>query len=274
MNRISQLLKRQKEFQRVVGFPIDSISESDRNEMSEKYVFKLIEEAVELRKEFPSVVNPWSKKQKPADIQRVKEEFSDVLLFLINIAIVWKFSPEEILEMVESVQSNNFRNIKQKKMGLLNADILKIPGRVSGIGQGNISPKYVFIGQNPGKGITQGYKFWSDENDGSSKILLPILKEFGVLQDCYFTNVVKCTTPDNKEPSKEMTDFYLDFLVKELQVLKIANPDAKIIAMGKYTEKAINSLGLGTVDKISHPAVLFYGLITSDAYKEELKTVL
>jgi len=259
MSRIHNIIEKQKEFQRSVGFPIDSITESDRNEMSEKYVFKLIEEAVELRKEFPSVMNPWSKKQKPADIQRVKEEFADVVLFLTNLAIVWKLSPDDILEIVEYVQGRNFTGLKKRMMDLLNSDILKIPGRISGIGSGNLSPKYVFVGQNPGKNITQGYKFWSDLEEGSSKILLPILEEYGVLKDCYFTNVVKCVTTNNEEPSIEMTDFYSEFLLKELEVLKISNPDVKIIAMGQWTSAQLDKLMGKRVDSIPHPASMFYG---------------
>ena len=97
MNKLLELIEKQREFQRAVGFPVDSILEQDRNEMSEKYTFKLIEEAVEMRREFPSAMNPWSKHQKAADLKRVREEYADVVLFLLNIAIVWKFTPDEIL---------------------------------------------------------------------------------------------------------------------------------------------------------------------------------
>lgn len=269
MSRLLNFIDRQKQFQREVGYPIDSITESDRNEMSEKYVFKLIEEAVELRKEFPSVVNPWSKKQKPADLQRIKEEFSDVLLFLTNIAIVWKLSPEEIMKMVEEVQDNNFMKLKQKKMDLLNADILKIPGRTSGVGSGNLKPKYVFVGQNPGKDITQGYKFWSNPEDGSSKVLLPILKEFGIMEDCYFTNIVKCTTPDNEEPSEAMTEFYMDFLTQELDILRMNNPEMKVITMGNWASSKV----AGSAN-IYHPAYHLRGGISLEDYKKQVHEAL
>ena len=264
MVQLLKLIERQKELQRNVGFPIDSIVEADRNKMAEDYLFKLIEEAVELRKEFPSAINPWSKKQKPADIQRIKEEFSDVLLFLMNIAIVWRFTPEEILKMVKSVQDNNFQKLKEKKMAILNEDILKIPNRVSGIGQGNLSPTYVFIGQNPGKDITQGYRFWSDSEDGSSKVLLPILKKIGILDECYFTNIVKCTTKDNEVPDDDITKFYYEFLDRELSILKMANPNLKVITMGNWT----NEHWIGDA-KIAHPASVLYGG-SADEYEEKL----
>lgn len=259
-------MRDQVEFQEMVGFPSDSILESVRNELSEKFIFKLIEEAVELRKEFPSVVNPWSKSQKTADLTRVKEELSDVILFLVNIINVWKFTPEELAETIQSVQRNNFRRVKEKKMNLLNSDILKIPGRVSGIGQGSLTPKYIFIGQNPGKGIVQGYKFWSDPKDGSSRYLLRTLEKLGILKDCYFTNVVKCTTPDNGEPTNEMRSFYNDFLFEELNILSYDNPGAKVIVMGKW---AGGDFG-GDVKKISHPAVVGYGSKTQEQFDQEV----
>lgn len=271
MEKLREIIENQKEFQRLVGFPIDSILEKERNELSEKFIFKLIEEAVELRKEFPSVVNPWSKSQKNADLTRVKEELSDVILFLVNIINVWKFTETELVETLLKVQTNNFRGVKQKKMDMLNSDILKIPGRVSGIGHGNLTPKYVFAGQNPSEGITQGYKFWSDPSDGSSKILLPVLEELGILGDSYFTNVVKCVTSGNSDPTQEMTDFYKEFLTKELEILRYNNPEMKVISMGNWTDMAI--FGLADI-KIPHPATCLYGNITIQEYSGLVRNLL
>lgn len=276
MNNLEQLIDKQKEFQRGLGWPIDSVSESDRNELSERYIFKMIEEAVELRREFPSVMNPWTKHQKSASLARVKEEYCDVLMFLINFAIVWKFTPEEIMEQLSATQKNNFKKIKERKMSILNNDILKIPNRISGIGDGNLSPKYVFVGQNPGKNITQGYRFWSNDEDGSSKILLPILENLGITRDvCYFTNVVKCTTVDNKEPDEELTQFYLEFLEKELVILGFNNPDMMVIAMGKWTENILNSAVSGySIHSIPHPATVLYGTYTPVTYQDKLEEIL
>lgn len=267
---INFIIEKQKEFQRLVGWPIDSNLESDRNEMSERYIFKLIEEAVELRREFPSAINPWSKHQKVANLDRVKEEFSDVVLFLINILIVWKFTPDEILEVITKTQDNNFKKIKERKMEMLNSDILKIPNRVSGIGSGNLSPKFVFVGQNPSKSITQGYKFWSDPEDGPSKVLLPILEELGIkLEDCYLTNIVKCTTPDNKKPDDDLTNFYLELFNQELDILKINNPGMNVIAMGDWVKGHIPYYE----EAIDQPEVVLYGT-DIETYKDHVKLIL
>lgn len=275
MNPLNKIIERQREFQRGLGWPIDSVSEADRNELSEKYVFKAIEELVELRREFPSVMNPWSKHQKSADLTRVKEEYCDVLMFLINLAIVWKLSPEDILSQLKKVQDNNFKKIKERKMAMLNTDILKIPNRVSGIGDGSLTPEYVFIGQNPGKTITQGYRFWSNDEDGSSKVLLPLLNELGITRDmCYFTNVVKCVTPNNEVPNEELTSFYMEFLEKELEILKFGNPYMKVIAMGRWAENTLNSLGKGTTDAIKHPSYVLRNGMSYENYKEHVDKVI
>ena len=266
MKKIERIIEKQKEFQRFVGFPIDSNLENDRNELSEKYVFKLIEEAIELRKEFPSVMNPWSKKQKEADFSRIKEEMSDIFLFFINLLITWKFSFEEIVDMIEKVQENNFMKIKEKKMKMLNERILNVPGYTSGIGGGNLNPKYVFIGQNPGSKIDHGYTVWNNDKDGSSRILLPILDTIGIRQESYFTNVVKSTTVGDNEPTEDLTNFWGPILHEELEILKLGNPDIQIIGMGQYV-KTVNQEWKG----ISHPAYVLHGGITKEEYQKEIE---
>jgi NTP pyrophosphatase (non-canonical NTP hydrolase) len=116
--KVNQIISRQKEFQKAVGFQVDSDKESIRNELSEKYLFKAIEEIVELRKEFPSMMNPWSKSQGLSDEKRVREELVDVLLFLLNFAIVWRITPTEILEEMKKVQDKNFEKMEEKKAKL------------------------------------------------------------------------------------------------------------------------------------------------------------
>lgn len=268
MEKINKIIERQKDFQRIVGFPIDSNLESDRNEMSEKYVFKLIEEAIELRKEFPSVMNPWSKKQKEVDLLRVKEEMSDVLLFFVNLLITWKFSFDEILDVIVKVQENNFSKVAEKKLKMLNEQILNIPGYTSGIGQGSTTPKYIFVGLNPEQGIEHGHKVWSDETDGSSKVLLPILDAIGIRQDCYFTNLVKCTTPDNSEPTDNDIAFWLPILKEELEALLFSG-NAVVIAMGK-----IVSDKLPGARSIHHPADVLRDGMSREEYTEVIKKVL
>lgn len=271
---LEKIIEKQKEFQEAVDIPINSLSDVDRNKMTETYLFLAIKEIIELSREFPSVANPWSKHNKISNIDRVREEFSDVLMFLINVAIVWKISPSEMLEQLVKTQENNFNKLKSKKMDMLNADILKIPNVVSGIGSGNLSPKYIFIGQNPGKSITQGYKFWSDENDGSSKILLPILDKLGIRNESYFTNLVKCTTPENSEPTDEQLRFYGDILWKELNILRIQSGKSKIIAVGKWATEKLPMLGIIPDFSIFHPSYVLRGGMNNEEYFNYIKESL
>mgnify|MGYP001570853849 CR=1 FL=1 len=266
---LANIIEKQKEFQRAVNIPIDSLVDTDRNSMTETYLFLAIKEIIELSREFPSVANPWSKHNKRTDLQRIKEEFSDILMFLINIAIVWKLIPSEILDQLKKTQENNFLKIKTKKMDILNADILKVPNVISGIGQGNLSPDYIFVGQNPGKNITQGYKFWSNDDDGSSKVLLPILDELGIRDQSYFTNVVKCTTPDNQEPDQKLTEFYEEFLQKELEIILTGMSKKPIlVTMGGWSSEALKKY---THVSIKHPSYVLRGGITREEYKTHVQ---
>jgi len=204
MNELVKLIEKQKDFQRFVGFPIDSNLEQDRNELSEKYVFKLIEEAIELRKEFPSAMNPWSKKQKAADPDRIDEEMSDIFLFFLNLMIVWKSTPEHFLKVVNQVQNNNFMKVKDRKMKMLNESIENIPGYTVDLGFGNLFPKSILVLSHP---------------EG---------REINMPTDDYVTYVVKCILPGNRKPTDEEIQYWQPILNEELEILKVGNPDVKI----------------------------------------------
>lgn len=266
--QIKKLFSVQFRFQKFVGFPIDSILEQDRNEMSEKYIFKMIEEAIELRREFPSVMNPWSKHQKGADLDRIKQELSDVFLFFSNLLLVWKIPFDEFVEYVFEVQKKNFLKIKTRKMELLNQEILSIPGHMCGIGSGNLNPKYVFVGQNPGTSLPyHGYPCWSEEKVSGS-ILLPALKSLKLFDISYFTNIVKSTTPDNSEPDSKSVDFWFEFLLREIDILNTEN-SIRIISMGNWSTSQLNNRGISST-QISHPSYYLRLKKTPKDYEQEL----
>jgi len=262
MNQIKEILERQKSFQAFVGFPVETVVEHERNELSEKYLFKAIEEIIELRKEFPSAVNPWSKVQKNADKSRILEEFSDVILFLSNFMNVWKISPEELLTVIEQVQFENFKQVKAKKIRGLNSEILAIPTYVSGIGGGCLSPRYVFVGQNPSQDISHGHVSWSE-------ILLPILQDLSIEDDCYLTNYVKCVTTDNSDPSNDLVNFWKEYFDRELEILKYQNSNCKVITMGKWVSEKVKGDAA-----ISHPASILQDNKTIDEYRKEIEIAI
>ena len=269
MKNLNEISKKQYELQKLVGFPIDSIRESDMNQLGEVYIFKAIEELIELRKEFPSVMNKWSKKQKVTDKKRILEELSDVMFFLMNFCISFRIKPEELLEEMGNIQDVNFTKIKERMMDYLNEDILKVPNCTAGIGSGNINPKFIFVGQNPADGITKGYKFWSNPEDGSSKILLPILEELGISQDCYFTNLVKVTTTDNQEPDESTTAFWKEYFNREIEILS-ANCKPIIITLGQWANNMVDQEHLS----IAHPSYILRGGMTTQEYADQIKETL
>lgn len=196
---MNDIIEKQKQFQKLVGFPIDSLQEKDRNELSEIYLFKMIEEIIELRKEIPSVMNPWSKTNGNAEKTKVLDELSDVILFLLNFCITWRLSKDEILEALHKVQNNNFIKVKEKKMNLLNQELLSLPGYDIVIGVGNLSPKQVII-------------------DGDQSMILE--------------NTENYYTMTNKNKSKNSvtnSEFWKEYLNREIEILMIDNPTMQII---------------------------------------------
>jgi uracil-DNA glycosylase family 4 len=279
---IEKIIARQREFQKnLAKFPIDSNLESDRNELSEGYVLKMIGEIMEFTREFPSAFNKLSKHSKEADMTRIKEELSDVFLYFCNLLLTWRISWPDFLEAVTQVQNNNFVKVKEKLMKALNDEIIDIPGYTCGIGSGSVMPKYVFIGQNPGEDMPRGYKFWSNPSDGSSKVLLPALDAIGVRQDCYFTNIMKCPTDGNREPTDDEIAFWREYLIEELSILRAGNPDMKIVLMGAFVQTQmsgsvflVNQGSTSPILHVKHPAYVLRGGMTQDDYLQELKNVL
>lgn len=253
---IERLQEKQKQFQKFVGAEIDSNIEEERLKLIEIYIYKLIEEGIELRKEFPSMLNIWSKQQKYYEMPKVKGEMCDILLFFINICCALDISFEDMIHHCIQIQANNFAVLKRKKMKILNDEILRIPALTCGIGQGNLEPEYVIIGQNPGQTIESGYEFWKNENDGSSQILLPAIKNLNLEGKCYFTNVVKSTTQENQQPTGVMVEFWHPFLAKELEILAAGLSEKfTIIAMGKWTSDVLKERFPNyAIKSIKHPA--------------------
>src|SRR5438552_103480 len=113
---LEKIISRQREFQKLADVNLNTIVASEINALSEMYLFKAIEEIIELRKTFPSEINKWSKTQGGENRREILSELSDVLLFLTNFCIVRKITPDELLEVMAVVQEMNFIKLKQKKL--------------------------------------------------------------------------------------------------------------------------------------------------------------
>lgn len=264
MNKLDLIIRDQQDFQRLLGIPVDSFAEVDVLQMAELHCFKTFEEIAELRKTFPSTLNKYEKNKPVIDRKRIRQEMCDIFLYMINFGSVWKMTPDELLEELQEVQTNNFIKAKEKIMGELNSQILMVAGEPAGVGSGSLMPKYIFVGQNPAEGIEKRYKFFSDRNDGSSKILIPVLEELGILNQCYFTNLVKSVTPKNVKPSVTSVEFWMEFFRHEIDILRRGCQDAKVIPMGKFASIHLNKKG------IPHPAAVQYGSVTEEQFKNEI----
>jgi NTP pyrophosphatase (non-canonical NTP hydrolase) len=267
--KIKKIIENQLSFQKMVGLPIDSIKEHDRNALGERYLFKLIEEAVELRKEFPSTLNAFSKHQKLADISRIKEELSDVMLFMFNFMIVWKLDFSEMVDMLARVQENNFITLKKKMLDSLNSDILSIPGYTCAVGNGNVNPKYIFVVQQPNSDLKHGDKVLSDLHSGSLSTLYSSLADLKIINDCYFTSAVKSVNIHNEPVEVELISFWSKFLEKELNILEFNNTPKIII----FSDENINTPNSQNIYKIPHPINVTLNEITLQEYEEKLKNI-
>lgn len=275
---IDRIRQTQLEFQRAMGFPVDTISAKERNEVAEKYLFKLIEEVVELRKEFPSVMNPWSKTQKDEDLTRIKEELSDVILFILNFINIWRFSTDEVVEAIEQVQIGNFLHLKKKKLAILESEMQKVPDEAVMLGNGNITPRFVFVGQNPGQGLAKSCKMEiSNGLDGHTAfdILFRNMSE-EVRRASYFTNLVKVKTVGNTEPDMHITDFWFEFLYSELEILRYNNPGITVISLGNWTHDNLTTRldSRWNVKKIYHPSYISRGAMSEEDYALQISETL
>jgi uracil-DNA glycosylase family 4 len=143
---------------------------------------------------------------------------------------------------------------KKYEMEKLNEHVMKVYDDYCMFGNGNLNPKYVFIGQNPGQGLKKTciMDLEKDEIKTSFGLLFYILRNVGLMKKSYFTNLVKVKTKNNEIPNKNMTNFWLDFLKKELEILKINN-DFKTISLGNFVYDTLKDNNIESI-KLTHPS--------------------
>ncbi len=105
-------------------------------------------------------------------------------------------------------------------------------------GTGNLKPKYLFIGEAPGwKGCGwTGIPFYRDR---SGMPFRDAMFWAGISEvDCYITNMLKCTPPNNKLAYGTEVSC-LNHLEQELEVILPSEP--KIFAVGRKPEQALQT---------------------------------
>uniref|UniRef100_A0A6M3MEG6 Putative uracil DNA glycosylase superfamily protein n=1 Tax=viral metagenome TaxID=1070528 RepID=A0A6M3MEG6_9ZZZZ len=131
-------------------------------------------------------------------------------------------------------------------------------GKLSGI-------KLFFIGRNPGiendcrniskeKFFEEYHYLWWECNIG--KYLRKNFEDYFVKEKMFFTNVNKCSSPENSQLTEEEKANCLPFLRTQLEIVR----PKVIVTFGSEARITIKSLNLGKVDIINlfHPAYFSY----------------
>jgi hypothetical protein len=113
-NWAERIVTNQLEFQKLAEIPILSEDLAVKLHLTEGFILKAIEELIELRKTMPSAFNKYAKVQPTVNMERTRDELIDVILFIVNIALVWGFTLEELVSGISYIQANNFAKIRDK----------------------------------------------------------------------------------------------------------------------------------------------------------------
>lgn len=95
-----------------------------------------------------------------------------------------------------------------------------------------------------------------------------ILKDIGIFDYCYITNLVKCSTKDNKVENKYCENCFDNHLINEINLIK---PKA-IIALGNQVFNFLISKKLDyTIYKIKHPS--YYSSYKKGSKSEQINEI-
>jgi len=138
--------------------------------------------------------------------------------------------------------------------------------------------KIMLVGQNPSsKRIIENYFIFlgHEKQKSSSQNFLDIFREFKVLEYFYITNLVKCSTINNKISKKNVIDCSYIFY-NELEIVK---PEY-IVALGNsvYNNLKIileNTNYFNKIFKLKHPSYYYsYNKSKIKDYKKEIMNLL
>jgi hypothetical protein len=116
---------------------------------------------------------------------------------------------------------------------------------------GNMHPRYIVVGDAPGVGdgalIDRFDRKWV--YGPSSHLLRKALDKFGIYEECWFTNLLKCSTPENRPSSQEEVKTCSKYLLNEIKLLK----PKRAIILGNHAWEMCPDLGIPKV-KVYHPS--------------------
>ena len=150
----------------------------------------------------------------------------------------------------------------------------------SDIGFGKLLPKYndsseiMIIGLNPSRNRFPNlkYAFGGGEyfkKDKCGYKFLQIFKKYGILNKCFITNSVKCSSPINKINKK----YFQYCFIHLLQEIVFCKPKL-IIATGNQVYNFLKEKGIKCV-KVNHPSYCFsYHFISEKEYEKQIINLL
>lgn len=110
------------------------------------------------------------------------------------------------------------------------------------VGKGNINAKILFVGEAPGANEDlQGFPFVG----AAGKNLDKLLANIGLsLDNIYVANILKCRTPENRNPLPDEIRAHTPWLVKQIKEMK----PVVVCSLGNYATKFF--LSNGVVEKM------------------------
>lgn len=116
-------------------------------------------------------------------------------------------------------------------------DISKGYGKLYGWKGGEKKCRFFFIGMNPSYRRFERLEYafgGKDFSEGTGVEFVGFLKKMGIIDESYISNIVKCSTTDNKINDVHISHC-IEYLIEEYEILK---PE-KILAMGKDAYNAL-----------------------------------
>jgi len=122
-------------------------------------------------------------------------------------------------------------------------------GKLEGWGEGKI----MFVAQNPSIFRIKGCR--TPVDDGISKEFVDTVISLGLpAEHIYFTNVVKCSTPDNRAPDFDEINNCMKWVKREIRVIK----PLMLVGVGRIAGDALlaSTYEGTTIMNVSHPSFI------------------
>lgn len=111
---MEDLFREQRELQKLLGFEIDTDDPEEKRRLTKEYLLHISSEFSELLNATGSWKTNVEQDEKPKKFG-ICEELVDVLKFLVNIALVWNITPEDLIEVSKEKHIVNEYKFMQEK---------------------------------------------------------------------------------------------------------------------------------------------------------------